>query len=619
MANSRATSNNGRDTVYGQVVSEGAPPPQRASFPGLGVLRSRMLWMAVGTTLFVGTATMATTSLLRIPGLPNCPSIFWPTASATLRVYCAELAAERNTERDFRRAIALVDSLPADHPMRAELDRMVKTWSFQLLDLAEEAFHQGDLERSLSIARRISRQWPAYEEVSAKTEVWREVWTTAEKLFQEAESALRQEEFKLAFAIGLDLSTVGNRYWETTKYPQLSRLIDTTRKEGEKLSEARYLARQDNLTDLLKAIDLVQEIGEKSYLHAAARRTADQFWETALNLGLDALDRGDSQKALAVARRLPDSTEFKARSEDLRELALAVMQATKDTVPDIENAIIQAKKIRPGRPLYYRADEFIRYWQVDIQNLQQLAEAESLASRGGANNLRAAIAQAELVGNSQPRASQARNAIAEWRSEVQRIEDRPLLNQAEAKANQGDARSLEAAISQAGRISSDSVLYNEASGAINRWTRQLERIRDAPLLERSRQLAREGNYDEAIALLEGLGSEHALYDQAQGQLEQWQQQTEGETLLEQALELREADTPASLADAIQLTRRVPRSSSSWFEANQLGNEWSQDLLRTARQTVSQDLDRAIAIAQLIPADTDAYETAQESIASWQGQ
>ncbi|MGF1536840.1 MAG: hypothetical protein ACFB4J_10210 [Elainellaceae cyanobacterium] len=622
MSNSRATPHSGNASSghhggYNHLAAE--PQPAASRFPGLGILRSRLIWMTLGTAVFAGAATVAATSLLRIPGLPNCPSIFWPTASATLRIYCAELAAERNTERDLRRAIALVGALPDDHPMRAELDRMIEEWSFELLELAEETFHQGDLERALSIARRISRKWPAHAQVDEKTSAWRDIWATAERLFQETESALRQEEFKLAFALALDLSSVNNRYWQTVKQPQLSRLVEVTRQEGEKLSEARYLARQNSLADLLKAIDLVSEIGEKSYLHAAARRTSNQFWQTALDMGLEALDYGDSQQALAVARRLPDTPEYKARSEDLRELALAVMQAGKDTIPDIENAIIQAKKIRPGRPLHYRADEFIRYWQADIQNLQQLAQAESIAARGGSENLRAAIAQAQLVSNNQPRAGQAQNAIDEWRSEIQRIEDRPLLNQAEDIAAQGDARSLETAIGRAQQISSDSILYDEASSAISRWQRQLDRITDAPLLERSRALAREGSYDEAIALLEGLDPDHGLYDQAQGQLEQWQQQTEGESLLEEALALREAGSPASVADAIQLTRRVPRNSSSWFEANRLGNQWSEDLLNFARQAAGEDLQQAIAIAQLIPSDMAAYDTAQELVTVWQGQ
>lgn len=575
--------------------------------------------MAFGSALFVGAATLAATSLLRIPGQPNCPSIFWPMASATLRIYCAEVAAEKNTERDLRRAIALVNGLPNDHPMRSELNRMVESWSFDLLELAETAFHQGDLKRALAIAQRMSPQWPAHDQVEGKVASWREIWAEGEQLFQDAEAALRREEFKLAFSKALDLSAVGNRYWQTTKYGQLDQLITIAREEGEKLTEARYLARQGSLSDLLKAIDLVKEIGETSYLHGAARRTSDQFWQRALDMGLDALDAGDSQQALAVARRLPDTTEFKAQAEDLKAIALAVMQASKNTVPDIENAIIQVRKVRPGRPLHYRAEEFVRYWQLDIQSLQYLAEAESMASRGGPDNLRAAIAQAELINYDHPRSDQAQNAISEWRTQIQRIEDRPLLNEAEARASNGDVQSLEFAIAQAKRISPNSVLYGEASDAIARWTSQVERIRDAPILDRSRQLARDGSYDEAISLLEGLGPNHSLYDQAQEQLDQWRQQTEGETLLAQAESLSDIGTPANLADAIQLTRRVPRSSSSWFEANRFGNQWSQDLLRIARQTAADDMERAIAIASLIPAETAAYETAQEAIALWQGE
>ena len=575
--------------------------------------------MATGSVLFAGTGALAVTSLLRIPGQPNCPSIFWPMASATLRVYCAETAAEKNTERDLRRAIALVSSLPPDHPMRAELDRKVEQWSFGILSLAEAAFHGGDLKQALAITKRMSPQWPAYQEVEANNTAWRDVWADAEQLFQEAEAALRQEQFKLAFSLSLDLAEVGNRHWETTKYEQLDRLIKVTRKDGDKLSEARYLADQNALTDLLKAIDLVAEIQETSYLYDAARRTSDRFWQQALDLGLDALDNGNSQQALAVARRLPDTTEFKAKAEDLKALALAVLQANKSTVADLEAAILQAKKIRPGRPLYYRADALMRYWQLDIQNLQYLSQAESIAAGGGAENLRAAIAKAELVAYNDPRNDEAQSAISRWRTQIQRIEDRPRLNEAEATASRGDVRSLEAAIAQARQISSDSVLYGEASSAIARWTDQVQRINGAPVLDEARQLAQAGSYEEAIARVEALGPDHALYEQAQGQVTRWQQQNEGENLLEQARSLRRTGTPASLADAIQLTRRVSRESASWLDADRLGNQWSRELFALAQQTAAADLPQAIAIAELIPPDTAAYEAAQTAIESWQEQ
>ena len=64
----------------------------------------------------VGATAMV--SLFRIPNLPNCRAIFWPTASASMRLQCAESYAQQGDVDNLLAAIALVDRLPADHPDR---------------------------------------------------------------------------------------------------------------------------------------------------------------------------------------------------------------------------------------------------------------------------------------------------------------------------------------------------------------------------------------------------------------------------------------------------------------------------------------------------------------------
>ena len=70
----------------------------------------------------LGTAgTAAVVSLFRIPNLPNCREIFWPTASASLRLQCAESYAAQGDVENLLAAIALVDKLPEDHPLRSDI------------------------------------------------------------------------------------------------------------------------------------------------------------------------------------------------------------------------------------------------------------------------------------------------------------------------------------------------------------------------------------------------------------------------------------------------------------------------------------------------------------------
>ena len=72
-------------------------------------------WPLMALVLFgiIGTVgTTAVVSLFRVPNLPNCRAIFWPTASASLRLQCAEAYADQGGVKNLLAAIALVDQLP---------------------------------------------------------------------------------------------------------------------------------------------------------------------------------------------------------------------------------------------------------------------------------------------------------------------------------------------------------------------------------------------------------------------------------------------------------------------------------------------------------------------------
>ncbi|MGF1498242.1 MAG: chromosome segregation ATPase [Elainellaceae cyanobacterium] len=594
-----------------------SPIPQRGYLPRM--LKSWLFWMTLLLAMTGGVGGFAAAVLFKIPALPNCPSIFWPTASASLRLYCAELAANKKTEKDLLRAIALVDELPDDHPMRAEIDRMIEAWSLEILDLADVQFQNGEIDAAIAMARRIPYDVPAHDLVDDRIDRWQDIWADAERIFQEVEAQLQEEDYKEAFAIALRLLSVGNRHWETTQYDKLNQIIETARQDGSKLTEARNLVRRGGLDNVLKAIGLVEEIDEASYVYPAARRTIEDFWETALDLGMDALDGGNPDAALRVARSLPDTTEFQAKAHDIRELAYALTQASQGTVADLEAAIIQAKKLQSERPLYSQAQQMISRWQLEIQDVQRLARAEKLAEPGGVENLRAAIAEAQLVLDTNPRAGEAQRAIARWSDQIQTIEDGPYLERARDLASRGDVLSLQAAILEARRVDEGSPLYDEAADLIAGWTERVERIEDQPILTESEQLARVGNLPAAIARAEAIRPGRVLYDEAQANIQRWRGQITGEIQLQEAVNTASAGTPSSLASAIQALDQMPPDSPSRSEANRLMNRWSQELLQRARQTADANLEQAITIANLVPPRTEAYAAAQLQITTWQEQ
>ncbi|MEL6136679.1 MAG: hypothetical protein AAFR42_04625 [Cyanobacteria bacterium J06628_6] len=70
-------------------------PPRTNPLSWFRWIASWQFLLLTTLALVSGAGAFAVISLFRIPNLPNCRAIFWPTASASLRLQCAESYAER--------------------------------------------------------------------------------------------------------------------------------------------------------------------------------------------------------------------------------------------------------------------------------------------------------------------------------------------------------------------------------------------------------------------------------------------------------------------------------------------------------------------------------------------
>jgi hypothetical protein len=188
-------------------------------------------------------------------------------------------------------AIALVEQLPEDHALRAEINERVERWSEQILDIAERTFHEGELEQAIAIASRIPAHTAAAAVVSERVANWETVWSDATEIFATAEDFLRDSQFRQAFSEAIKLRSVGNDYWETTKYEELVNLISTARRDVNVLGQARRLADRGSVSAILEALELVQSISEESHLYGEAQ----------------ALMKGNQSRDVGLGRKCPGS------------------------------------------------------------------------------------------------------------------------------------------------------------------------------------------------------------------------------------------------------------------------------------------------------------------------
>ena len=633
------------------------------------VPRSWQFWSITLLVGVIGVGTYSAANLFFLPDAPNCPAIFLPTASASMRLYCAQMLADKRNVEDLLKAIALVDSLPADHPLRSEINRSINTWSTEILKLADDTFQNGDLDKAIATAKRIPADTPAHQSVDKQIKGWQTIWAKATKIYHDAEADMSRNDLRQAFLTATRLLSVGNTYWETTKYQQLSQLITDTRVDGGKLDKAKGML--GGLADVQAALKLVSEIRPQSHLYKEATTFIGELGQKLLDLANASLDRRDYNEASRIVALIPDRADLKDEIQDFNTIAQAKAQSWGGTTDDLQAAIVQAQKLQSNRPLYGDAQQLISNWQLEIQDVAHLNRANQLAQGGAIGDLSAAIAEAKQVPAGNPRGSEAQTAIDKWTTTIQTIEDSPTLDRAKQYASGNDIPSLQRAINEASRIGAGRALYAAADQHIREWTDQIQRAQDQPILDQARALAAQGDLRSAITLANRIGegrslsadaaanikdwttrseqtedqpyldrarllasqgdlttaiataeqiqSGRALYDAAQADIQTWRGQSAGSDQLGQATNAAKVGTSTMLVSAIQIASEIPANSPQRSEADRLISQWSYQVLQIAESQAQANLVGAIAIAESIPEGTAAFDTARQELRTWRRQ
>lgn len=574
-------------------------------------------WLIIGALVPGIMGVSAIAFLLNLSTRPNCLGIFLPAASAADRLYCAEVMANRQTVDDLLKAIDLVNALPTDHPLRSEINRNIQQWSEDILKLAEATFQQGKLAEAVSTVRRIPKEVPAYPLVEKQIQQWQSIWSEAEGIYRAAEDYLRKEDWGQAFRQATLLLSLGNTYWETTKYEELTTLIQTAKTDGGKLAKARSTAEKGGLENLLTAIKLAEEIGQNSHVYTAAQKVIGELSQQIFEIAETKLKAGDWQVAIDTVNKIPAGANLKEEVKDFTELARAASQGLTGTVAGLESAIKAAQKIGSDRPLHSKVQDYILFWQQEIADVKTLERAQQLAVPGGMGDLRAAITQLQTIAFSNPRGQQAQKEVERLTRQLELLEDQPILDKAEQLANVGSVDGLLAAIAQARQISQGRALYQEAQNKIQRWSARSQEMEDQPFLEQADQLAAGGNLAAAISAAEHIVPGRALYEEARSRIRNWQSQFEGEQSLQNARQAAQGGTADALETAILLASQVPESSVSRWEANEVINEWSQRIYAIGLAQATSDVAGAIATLRKIPPGTQVAQEAQGQIRAWQ--
>ncbi len=585
----------------------------------LPFIRSWVFWAIMTLGISGGLVYLALGLLFNPRAVPNCPELFVPMSSASLRVYCGQLAASKQTLPDLIAALNLIKDISPDDPTRSYVDTNVQRWSLAILRLAEATYQDGNYDEAVAALKNVPTTVPAYKLVAKRLSQWEETWAKAVAIDKESRELLTSSKWVNAYAVAVELTHLNNRYWAKTKYQELADLVQIAKADSAKLDEAYVLIKNRDLADLLKAIEMAGKIQSTSFAYTEAQTIIGTAAKEMLAIARTQIDRDNWQGALEIAKKIPSTPEIKLELQDTIGLAEAQSRAKTGGVSDLETAIALVQSIKTDSPMYARSQRFLGNWQLEIQDLTSLQRARSFAASGTVKDLQVAILEAQRIPSNNPRGKEATQLTTEWRKQIEVVQDTPVMTAADSLATGGAPNGLNRAIAQLGRIQSGRALYPQAQQKILKWTAELERAQDGPIIDRAEGLANDGKLRAAIDMANRIGAGRAIYAQTQVKIRDWDARLQATDNLAMARRYASSGNPESLLAGINAAAQVPRSSPLRDEARSLMNEWSDRILDLARSASIGDIQRGIAIAETIPSSTSAYSSARSEIQSWKQQ
>ncbi|HEY9632466.1 MAG TPA: hypothetical protein V6D14_03615 [Coleofasciculaceae cyanobacterium] len=489
-----------------------------------GVWHWSLLWLSVfslvGVTLAVGALF-----LTKLPPPVHCQSIS-PLSSDSDRLYCAQLAAESRNLDQLEAAIKLVQDWSPNHALYPEAQRLLKKWSEVLLQLAQQKVKQGDRSGAVTIASKIPISSPIYALSQAKMTTWKQELKQGQEITSKFKEALKAQNWQQAYQLITQLSQMNQEYGSSSHVDSLIKQLAVEKDAWQQLEEARNLAKTNQLAKLEEAIALAGKINPNSYARAEALREQSLWSRTLLQIAAGLFKNQDFDTVITVAQKIPVNTIHYAEAQDWIQLGRAAQSAKKDNILALLDAVAAVHQLNPKSPLQSLATKQATLWQSQLQDHAKLQVAGAIASFQQRTGLQMAIEQANRVAPGHSQRLRAQTLIAQWRKEIQQIEDRNKLGYAQQLAVPGTLEQLKAAVEIASQIQLGQPLRLDAQTAIAKWNRQIQTIEDQPILELAQTFGQRQDWIAAIATAGQIRVGRALYSEAQQAIALWQTQVQ---------------------------------------------------------------------------------------------
>lgn len=433
---------------------------------------------------------------------------------------------------------------------------------------------------------------------------------------------------------------------------------------------AQLEAEENTVDGLLNAIALLSELPEDHPLQSQINGYISQWSEQILILAENQLNQGNINEAITITKRIPPSLA----NQELIAQKVSEWEKTWAIGEEITASIEAQLREAQWNTAFLTAVKFLDldniYWQqtkydqivVTItsarEESKQLDEAYSALQRGGIDNLVKTIEIASKMPDSSYSYEQAQELITEAEGQInelvtqfadnrnwsdleklaKRIPDQSSLKlkarewetlaSAGRNADLGTFSSLDLAVVQVQKISSNSELFHFSRELEKTWQQEKE---DLVYLTQARDLAKAGDVGDlrrAITRAEFITTENPLYGEAQKEISKWNQEIEvieDQPTLNRAKEIAQQNTVSAWAKAIEVASAIAPNRALYSESRSLVNQWNGNIQRVEDQPIlnqaialgnNNNYNQAIEVANRIGQGRALHSEAQSRIRTW---
>ncbi len=587
------------------LFSEITTPISKLNLPKVNVDPWSAFW-AILAAMVGGTGITSYLLLIAVPPTPNCQGIS-PISTDSERLYCAQTGADTKELPKLRAAVGLVQGWTDSHPLYGEAQRLLKTWSLDLMRIGRKQLNEGSIDRAISTLKIVPTSSPIYKEAQAAIVKWSEQAQNSAKIDGKFDRAMKSGDWNQAFVILQTVQQMRGHYWNTYKHEKMSSRLAIERDGWDKLQEAKDAllgkefssytvgAERHDLAKpktagknqekveaplptqpepIVKAMKLANQINAKTYVYHEGQQLRSRWSKQLVHLSLTAYKEQNFNEAIDLAQKVPQDVSVYPEAQDWVKLNRAHLYAGKRHMLAIMDAISQVKRIPKTSAIYPLARTKQSNWQGMLKQQTQFQWAKTIASFQQPATLALAIDTAKQIPATSDVGKTMQTEVATWNRQIQTIDNRVTLAKARQIASKSDSLlALRSAVRLAGKIAEDQPLGEEATTAVGEWNHKIQTIEDTPILLRAQALATKGNLTQAVALASRITPGRALYPTAQAEVRYWSlelQEIADRHTLERAIAIYRQ---GKISTAIELAATIGRRSPIYSDARSYVADW----------------------------------------------